>query len=202
LASLAELLNAGDLKRCGCAEAVLQKFFTDPTVLIRAQSRRPSSDSLRSTPQESRPQVIEKCGASIEKARRNEPCDGEEEAVQSTQPISWEFLPPLALPSPTSADVETSLWCARPVDTTVLVPDGITSALPFSTFLRQAFDNVAWEASSERGADASGRAALGYKRPPLACAPPALEVPQTQLARIKNRKLSAAELWLGPEPSD
>jgi len=120
--------------------------------------------------------------------------------VQSPQPISWE-LPPLAVPAPISPEVGVSLWSARSqLYTSHYVAPGATgSALPFSALLCQALEHVAWEAPSLDP---------GNTYFELECAPPAVEVPQTQLAcKLSSpckpgKELSAAQRWLGEEPSD
>lgn len=115
----------------------------------------------------------------------------------SHQSISWE-LPPLAIEAPIPSEVGTSMWSAsRPLYTPSVAPSATTpSLLPFSALLRQALEHVAGEAPLVPGHRQSSQ---------IACAPPALEVPRTQLERkdsYAGRKLSAAQIWLGVGPSD
>lgn len=206
LQKLVELLNAGDLQRCGCAEADLQKFFADPYALRRVKTtpgRYLSTHNLRNTPQEIDPQATQKSGGYTYEARPDDtaaagpeepPAKTSNKVVQAStsvcnqeaqraEPISWE-LPPLAMLAPISAEMGTSLWYASSLGKNIAAPIG-ASPLPFSAILRQALDDVARESHSECGLDESAR----FK-------------PLDMGERLgkKSRKLSAAELWLGADP--
>jgi len=125
--------------------------------------------------------------------------------AQKPQPISWE-LPPLAVPAPSVSPMGTSLWCASRISTHTAVPTGIASVHPFSSLLCQAISDMAQEAHLEHIADAAASTLGSHKQSVLPYAPQALNVPRTRLVPAASkgkavRKLSVAELWLGPEPS-
>jgi hypothetical protein len=115
------------------------------------------------------------------------------------------------MPAPISSPTGTSLWSATLPDShaAALAPAATTADLPFSALLRQALEDVAsWDAVRERGKEAPLRTILNISQTGFACGPPALDVPRTQLAHAvapagkEVRQLSAAEIWLGAEPSD
>lgn len=211
LQKLLELLTAGDLQRCGCAEVDLQKFFTDPYALrcVKATpGRYLSTHNLRNTPQEIQPQATQKSGGNTYEARHDDTvAAGQEQSsaktankvVQASTPgcnqkakraetTSWE-LPPLAMLAPISAEMGTSLWCVSSLGKSIAAPTG-ASSLPFSAVLRQVLDDVAREKHSECGLEES------EYLPALGSVPTCLWSCEGK----KSRKLSAAELWLGADP--
>jgi len=223
LPKLVELLNAGDLKRCGCAQVDLQQFFKDPSVMTRALQAAPvppfrpealdtssedeedipffslanaeaddQSDCSTASPQldsklwlgPEEPQA--KAGHGFEQVFHTDLLDSLSD-IESAQPISWQ-LPPLTVPALPPSNLGTSLWSARQSSAHFTAPVAVTSSVPFSALLRKSLDTVAWEAGWKHGASASEScASLGYKR--------------HSFEGASNRKLSAAELWLGPGPA-
>jgi len=247
LPKLVELLNTGDLQRCGCAEVDLQQFFANPDVLMRSKvtpGKCASSHIRVSTSPENEPyfsdlidDVDDQSESSDDMWESHRPSlqldsmlwlgpevppekSGREDVqeslpdwhhdVQSIQSISWE-LPPSALAAPISPEVGSSLRSTSSLyKNSVASTAGKPSALPFSALLCLALDQLSKEIISKRGTEASETGVLGRKRL-QSISPPALDVPQTKLApklpftgkeNKEPRQLSAAELWLGEEPSD
>lgn len=84
LAKLVELLNVGDLHRCGCAGAGIREFFTETQVLRRVKTtpgRFSSFERSHSRPQEERPQSLEEQGSSSEEGVQDATSDAEEDIV-------------------------------------------------------------------------------------------------------------------------
>lgn len=222
LPKLIELLNAGDLQRCGCAQVDLQQFFTDPSVTTRAKQAAPAppfrpeatdtssededipfislanaeadnqSDCSTASPQlDSKlwlgpEEPLAKAGHGFDQVFHTDLLDSLSD-IQSPQPISWQ-LPPLIVPAPPSSHLGTSLWSARQPGAHFTAPVAVTPSVPFSALLRKSLDTVAWEAGWKHGASASEScASSSYNR--------------RSFEGASNRKLSAAELWLGPGPA-
>lgn len=128
----------------------------------------------------------------------------DDQRPKAEQSISWE-LPPLAVPAPSFTPTGTSMWLGTSSSRHALTPRAGKIEPLFSCLLDRALAGVASAAQAQHEKDMHSRNKCLRQQSTAMSGPRALEVPRTQLTPAREntaRKLSAAEIWLGADPSD